>query len=166
MTNTWEQRIAAFWETADDARPEDVLSGMRLLVSERADDDPEALFEWASVHDFLGREGDAVPLYRAALSLGLSGERRPQAVIQLASSLRNLGEPEAAAELLADAEADSVVGDAARAFLALCLWDAGRGAEALRVALTALAPTLPMYARAVSAYADALVPGAPEGVRA
>jgi hypothetical protein len=34
-----------------------------------------------------------VPLYWQALETGLTGERRRRAVIQLASSLRNLGRP-------------------------------------------------------------------------
>jgi hypothetical protein len=97
-------------------------------------------------------------LYRAALSSGLDGDRRSQAVIQLASSLRNIDDPEAAIELLRDAAPDHVTGDAAQAFLALALHDAGHTAAALRVALRALAPTLPLYAGAVVAYADELIP--------
>ncbi|TFD28157.1 tetratricopeptide repeat protein [Cryobacterium lyxosi] len=40
---------------------------MQALITERRDDDPAAIFEWASVHDFLGREAEAIPLYRRAL---------------------------------------------------------------------------------------------------
>ena len=133
-----------------------MLMQMRRLVEERPPDDADALFEWASVHDYLGREHEAVPLYRAALDAGLGGERRPQAVIQLASSLRNVGDPEAAIALLRDQPDDPLTGAAGRAFLALALRDAGRTDEALRVALEALAPTLPRYGRAITGYADAL----------
>ena len=159
MHATWEERIARFWADADDARPDRMLSAMRRLVDERPHDDPDAIFEWASVHDFVGREEDAIPLYRSALAHNLTGEREPQAVIQLASSLRNVGRSDAAIELLADRDPDDTVGAAAQAFLALALRDAGRPDEAVRIALLALAPTLPMYGRAVSKYAEELTDG-------
>lgn len=156
MNGSWEERIAEFWERADDADPESALRAMRRLVEKRPEGDPEARYEWASVHDFLGREAEAVPLYRAALEAGLSGERAPQAVIQLASSLRNIGRADEAVALLADRPADAVTGGAARAFLALALHDAGRPGEALRVALAALAPTLPRYGGVIERYAAEL----------
>lgn len=157
MADSWEHRISDFWASADPGRPEALLSSMRKLVDERGADDPDAVYEWASVHDFLDREADAIPLYRAALAAGLTGERRPQAVIQLASSLRNVGRADDAIALLESHTADPVTGAAGQAFLALALRDAGRLDEALRVALKALAPTLPLYGRAIDSYADALV---------
>ncbi len=149
----WEQRVEQFWRDADETRPEQAFTAMRALVAERGEDDPDALFEWASVHDFLGREAEAVPLYQRALDAGLASPRRPQAIVQLASSLRNVGRAAEAVDLLSVQEPDEVVGDAARAFLALALHDCGRTDEALRVALQTLAKTLPMYGRAVTSYA-------------
>lgn len=153
---TWDERIAAFWDRADDAYPQEVLDDMRILVEERDTDDPDALFEWASAHDFLGREREAIPLYRKALDLGLSGDRLPQAIIQLASSLRNIGVPAAAVELLQNAPTSAITGDARQAFLTLALHDCGDHDAALRVALESLAPTLPMYGRVVSRCAAGL----------
>ncbi|MEU4689372.1 tetratricopeptide repeat protein [Actinoplanes sp. NPDC023714] len=158
MDASWEQRIAEFWRTADDSDSAATLQAMQDLVAGR--DDPDAVYEWASVHDFLGREADAVPLYRRALDAGLRPPRRQQAIVQLGSSLRNIGRPDEAVALLSAQQPDDVVGDAARAFLALALHDSGRTEEALRVALRALAATLPLYGRAVSAYADELPTGA------
>lgn len=152
---SWEDRVAEFWDTADDADPA-VVDRMRALVDERPAGDPVALFEWASVLDFVGREHEAVPQYRAALAAGLSGERMPQAVVQLASSLRNIGRAGEGAQLLRDLGDDTVAGAAVPAFLALCLRDAGQPDAALAVVLKALAPTLPMYGRSVIAYADEL----------
>lgn len=157
MSESWDERIDAFWESADGARPAETLAAMAVLIRERGDGDPDALYEWASAHDFLGREAEAIPLYREALAAGLSGERRPQAIIQLASSLRNVGDPAAAIDLLEEHAPHAVTGSASQAFLALALHDAGRTDEALRIALRALAPTLPLYSRAVAAYADELV---------
>lgn len=145
----WEQRIERFWAVADDSRPREMLEAMRELIGERVDGD--ALFEWASVHDFLGREAEAIPLYRQALDAGITPPRQGQAIVQLGSSLRNVGRAAEAVEVLSGQD-----DPAARAFLALALYDSGRPAEALRTALTTLAPTLPMYQRAVTAYADDL----------
>lgn len=54
---------------------------MKALVDEPPDGDAAALYEWASVHDFLGRETEAIPLYRLALEAGLDDRRRIQALI-------------------------------------------------------------------------------------
>ena len=162
MTAAWDPRVDAFWESADDTRPEDMLHAMAALVAERPDGDADAVYEWASIHDFLGREADAIPLYTAALDAGLREPRRRQAIIQLASSLRNVGNPAAAVELLDGLPADDTTGNAAQAFLALALHDCGAHDRALRVALRALAPTLPSYGRAVAGYADELLGDDPQ----
>lgn len=156
MTTDWNDRIAAFWSSADEAEPDLVLLRMRALVEERPADDPRALSEWASVQDFLGREAAAIPLYRAALAGGLDAEHEAQAVVQLASSLRNTGRPRAAIEVLRSAPHSPATGAAAQAFLALALHDAGQPRRALQVALLALAPTLPLYGRAIRDGAAAL----------
>lgn len=152
----WEQRVAAFWRDADDADPRATLAAMRTLVEERPADDAAALYEWASVHDFLGLESDAVPLYRAALQGELDADRRTQAVIQLASSLRNVGDADAGIALLEAVPVSDPLHASARAFLALALHDAGRPADALRVALDTLAPHLPAYRRSILDYAAEL----------
>jgi len=85
-------------------------------------------FERAAAQDSTGHADLAVPLYREALQQGLTGERRRRAVIQLASSLRNIGQPEESVTLLTrelDAGSDHL-DDAVRAFLALALLDTGR----------------------------------------
>jgi len=64
---------------------------MDELVGELSKDDPVGLFERACSRDSTGRSDLAVPLYRSALAHGLSDLRRRRAVIQLASSLRNVG---------------------------------------------------------------------------
>jgi len=152
----WSRRVEQFWESADDDDVEAVLTSMRALVAERPAGDPAALLEWAGAHDSVGLEAEAVPLYREALSAGLDPEREARAVVQLASSLRNVGEPEAAIELLRTAPDHPTVGAARGAFLALALFDAGQPGQALQVALHALTPTLPGYRRALDYYASQL----------
>lgn len=97
----------------------------------------------------------AIPLYRQSLELGLEGERRRRAVIQMASSLRNLGQAaESVALLTAERQKGSDdLDDAVSAFLALALVDTGREREAVSLALTALAPHLPRYQRSLANYA-------------
>lgn len=98
-------------------------------------------------------------MYRQALQYGLTGERRRRAVIQLASSLRNVGQADESVALLTtelDAGSDPLDGTV-RAFLALALVDVGREREAVSHALTALVPHLPRYQRSVTNYARLLV---------
>ena len=101
---------------------------------------------------------DSVSSYERALALGLSGERRRRAVIQMASSLRNLGRAEESVRLLrAEREAGSDhLDDAVSAFLALALADTGGEREAASLALEALAPHLPRYQRSLGRYAREL----------
>lgn len=149
----WSRRVEAVWSDADDARPGELRAAMARVIAERSDSDPEALFERASVEDYLGEEDAAIPLYRAAIAAGLSGPSRTEAVIQLASSLRNVGEPSAAMALLRGIPSDDPLAPAATAFLALALHDDDKPTPALRLALGELAPHLPAYARAVARYA-------------
>ncbi|MFC0864960.1 tetratricopeptide repeat protein [Sphaerimonospora cavernae] len=155
----WEQRIATLWAAIDDHEPEEFLAKVRELTSERVPDDANALFELASANDSTGHGDQAAPLYRQALDIGLTGERRRRAVIQLASTLRNLGRVEESVALLtAEREAGSDhLDDAVAAFLALALADAGREREAASLALGALARHLPRYNRSLAYYAQALL---------
>lgn len=129
-----------------------MLAGMRALVDERPEDDAQALAEWGGVHDALDLGAEAVEPYRRALAAGLSPEEEHRITLQLASTLRNLGHADESISLLAQLDAPEL-GDAPAAFLALALHSAGRPDEALRTALTALAPHLPMYGRALTDYA-------------
>ncbi|WP_307785407.1 tetratricopeptide repeat protein [Microbacterium hibisci] len=151
----WTARVEAFWATFDDSDPAGMLAKMRALVDQRAPGDARALAEWGGVHDALGLEEEAVEPYRRALATGLDAVEEHQVTLQLASTLRNLGQHEQAIALLEGLDAPEL-GGAPAAFLALALHSAGRADEALEVALTALAPHLPLYNRAVLAYAAEL----------
>jgi hypothetical protein len=159
MTDDWEARVAAVWATASELSDDEVLAAIDELVAEKDETDAAAAFEAASVRDYLGLEPEAEPLYRRALELGLDHIRHAQAVIQLASTLRNLGEADEAVDLLTDWLAeneDHELADAAAAFLALALASANRTTEALAVALDTLAPHLPQYGASIAGYAEEL----------
>jgi hypothetical protein len=155
----WEQRLADLWMTLDDRPEDEFVAAIDELTGELPDDEGAGPFERAAARDSTGHSDLAVPLYRQALERGLGGERRRRAVIQLASSLRNLGEVATSVELLEAelARTSDGLDDAVRAFLALALVDSGREREAVSHALTALAPHLPRYQRSTADYARALV---------
>ena len=79
-------------------------------------------------------------------------------MIQLASTLRNLGHPDESVALLrAEREEGSdELDDAVVATLALALADTGREREAAGLAIGALARHLPRYNRSMAAYAEEL----------
>ncbi|WP_271178497.1 tetratricopeptide repeat protein [Leifsonia poae] len=156
----WDARVAAVWTAAGTMSDDAVVQAIDALVAERQEDDPRALFEAAGARDYAGLEAEAEPLYSRALQCGLAEPERAQAVIQLASTLRNLGRAGESAALLRGELAEHPghpLADAARAFLALALHDAGEPSAAVQVSLSALAPHLPQYGRAVAAYGDDLV---------
>ncbi len=158
--STWDERIDAVWtDAAGDEVGEQTIGRIDRLAAERGPDDARAEFERAGARDSAGRPEDAVPLYQRAMELGLDEEHRPQAVIQLASSLRNLGRFEEALALLAAEKERDDSGPYAEAVAvvhALVLSSAGLPSRALSVALI---PHLPRYHRSMTAYARELEDG-------
>lgn len=151
--------MSAVWASASEMGHTQVVEAIDALVTERPSSDARAAFEAASARDYADREADAEPLYRHALELGLDEPFRGRTVIQLASTLRNLGRAQEAIDVLQEGFAedpDHALADAARAFLALSLVDVGDARSAAAVALDALAHHLPEYTRAVRAYAAEL----------
>ena len=159
MDTDWERRLAAAWASIDEHDEAEFRGVIDRLVAELPSDTGIGPFERAAAYDSTGHSDLAVPLYREALDRGLTGERRRRAVIQLASSLRNLGRPDESAELLTAelAAGSDQLDDAVRGFLALALVDVGREREAASLALGALAAHLPRYQRSLANYARLLV---------
>ncbi len=155
----WQRRVDAVWRDpalSDEQR----IDRIDALAAERGDDDAVALFERAGARDSAGREGEAEPLYRRALEAGLDEERRVRTIIQLASTVRNLGRPDESLRLLQEELAGGeALRDEVAAFTALALVAAGDPVRAASVALTALAPHLTLYTRSVRAYAAELASG-------
>ncbi|MBA3807194.1 MAG: tetratricopeptide repeat protein [Solirubrobacterales bacterium] len=152
----WEQRSAALWAKIDEHDEQGFIALIDALAEELGSDSAIARFERGAARDSTGHPEEAIALYRAALEAGLQGERRRRAVIQMASSLRNLGDAQQAVELL-DAElhaAHDPLDGAVRAFLALA--DLGREREGLQLALSALSEYLPRYSRSLARYAEDL----------
>lgn len=154
---TLQPRIDRFYEQEfDDDDPAGTVARMTDLLADRPEGDAEALFELAGVHDALGLEEQAIPLYRRAIDAGLEGESSLRAPIQLASSLRNVGGASEAVTILEGMPHAGPDESARLAFLALALHDDGRHGDALRTALLALIPTLDGYKRSLTEYAAEL----------
>jgi hypothetical protein len=155
----WEERNAEAWARIDELPEEEFVRSVEKLAAELPAGDPVGVFERGATLDSTGHSDLAVPLYEEALAAGLSGIRRRRAVIQMSSSLRNLGRPqESVALLTAEMERGSdELDDAVRGFLALALTDVGREREAVSLALRALAPHLPRYQRSLANYGRLLV---------
>lgn len=116
---------------------EDGLVAYRLLHAEHPGD-ARLAYEHACAHDRLGLEAEAIPLYREALGGGLLEPHRTSARVGLASSLRVVGDPAAALEVLDELAAERPDSTAGPAFRALVLHDLGRTAEAVAVAVEEL----------------------------
>ena len=154
----WESRLADLWRTIDERGCAEFVESMRQLTAELPEGNPDALFELGAAYDSTGSPQEAVNLYEAALRAGLSGLRRRRVRIQMASSLRNLGQPQQAAEMLFEElrRPSDELNQAVSAFLALALADLGREREALSISLGALSNYLPRYNRSLARYAEAL----------
>jgi len=130
----YEMRSASVWNSLDSSTPEQFYAKIEELVASLPADSPLIPFERACAFDSTGRPDKAVPLYEQALALGVSGERRRRSVIQMASSLRNLGRVDEALQLL---EAERTMpsdhlDDAVSATLALVLATAAASARPCR----------------------------------
>ncbi|GMA50004.1 hypothetical protein GCM10025857_13610 [Alicyclobacillus contaminans] len=97
--------------------------------------DGRATFELASALDFLGEEAQAIPLYEEAIALGLSEADEASAMLQLGSSLRNVGRFKEAVSVLQNAQQRHPGMPVISMFLALALYSNGQSDLALQVAL-------------------------------
>lgn len=166
-TSDWEERIARVWSRfrAGEIADADLVPLIDTMAAERNPGDPAAAFERAGARDSVGLAHEAEPLYRAALAGALDPGRRPQAVIQLASTLRNLNRLDESEALLRaelariQSTSAPILADETRTFLALTLASQGKTLEAAAQALIALAPHLTRYNRSAAAYAKALFDG-------
>lgn len=124
----WREQMAAVWADADRLEGAELVRRIDAIAAEHPDD-PLAIFERGGARDSTGDEAGAEEFYRRALAAGLPDDERAQCVIQLASTVRNLGRPEESLELLRaefEGRPDSPYADAAVAFAALALVDLER----------------------------------------
>jgi tetratricopeptide (TPR) repeat protein len=100
----------------------------RFSMSRRAAE----ILESAQALDRQGNEAQAIPLYRQAIRLGLSGKPLRDALVGLGSSLRTTGQLDAARRHLLQARRTFPGDPVVILFLALVEHDAGNAVKALR----------------------------------
>lgn len=95
----------------------------------------DELLATAYGHDRAGREHEAIKYYDAAHHAGVPAEERRRFTVGYGSTLRNVGRPDEAVVVLAQAVADDPDYAPFAAFLALALADAGHPRAALAAML-------------------------------
>jgi tetratricopeptide (TPR) repeat protein len=144
---------------------------MTIAERERADRTPRdvaAQVAAAYACDREGHEADAVVYYDRAWRLGGPADGRAGFLIGYGSTLKNVGRLAESEAVLRQAIAEGANADAARAFLALTLYQAGRSHEAVAGLLELLieAPAagsgLERFRRALQEYAALLREGRAE----
>jgi len=114
--------------------------------------DARELYLAGGDHDSNGRPHEAIELYEQSLAAGLGDPERQRLLLQLGSSLRNVGRIDDAVALLEEARREYPDFRPLRAFLALALHSAGRPDDALAELLNATADEGD-YERSLRAYA-------------
>ena len=139
----------------------DAARGMLLDLVRDMPGNPGVAYQCAWVHDSMGREREAIPLYERAISQGLSGEDLEGAILSLGSSYRAAGDHGKAAMVLREGVARFPMNRAMEVFLAMALHDLREHAEATALLLRIIAATssdtgIASYKAAISFYADRL----------
>jgi tetratricopeptide (TPR) repeat protein len=132
-----------------------------LQLLEGNPDDPGVAYQCAWVHDRMGREREAIPLYERAISLGLSGRDLEGAFLSLGSSHRATGGYAKAAEVLRGGVERFPQNRAMQVFLAMALHNLGEHEQAMGILLSNLAetsadPEIASYKQAIYFYAGRL----------
>lgn len=134
----------------------------RDLVVTLVEADPqnaELQYQAACVHDFLGREMEAVPFYEAALAGDLAPEHRRSAYLGLGSTFRALGLYERAEATLVEGLARFPQAQEMGVFQVMTQHNLGRSRQAVEALLLLLAETsadegIRRYAGAIRFYAQ------------
>lgn len=121
----------------------------------------ELHYEVAGLHDMLGREAQAIPLYRKAIELGLGEASLRGAWLGLGSSYHTTGHYAEALATFDEALARFPEAAEFRVFRAMVCYNLGRNKEGMESLLAVLAatttdPALTPYRRAIALYAEDL----------
>ena len=121
----------------------------------------ELHYEVAGLHDNLGRESQAIPLYQKAIALGLSETSLRGAWLGLGSSYRSTGQYAEALAAFEQGQARFPDANEFRVFGAMARYNLGQYKEGMQTLLRVLAettadPALASYRRAMALYAEDL----------
>ncbi len=149
----WKPELDAIVGARHGGRTDHLLDLLRKLDA-RYPNVAEINYQLAWTLESNGKPADALPFYEKAVTLGLLPNEHSNALIGLAITLRSIGNPTRAAEVLRSGQLQFPDNREFDVFLALALHDLGEHAEALRLALTTLAdtaedPGITAYQRAI-----------------
>jgi tetratricopeptide (TPR) repeat protein len=134
---------------------------LAVQLAAAAPADPLLQYEAACVHDYLGREAEAVPYYREAITCGLEGAALTSAYLGLGSSCRALGRYRESVDTFEQGLARFPDAVELKVFRAMALYNTGRAKEAVASLLAVVAQTSDDEAvrglrRAIELYAEDL----------
>ena len=132
---------------------------LAVALAAKSPNDFELQYEAACVHDFLGREAQAVPYYLAALAGDLSTDKLRGAYLGLGSTYRTLGQYIDAEKVLREGLARFAGAAELKTFLAMTLHNLGQSKQAVEMLLTLLAQSstdtqIQIYREAILLYAQ------------
>lgn len=130
-------------------------------LAEQQPDDALVQYEAACVHDYLGQERAAVPYYRRAIAAGLPPTQLRSAYLGLGSTLRALGQFDAALIVFDEGLTHFPTALELQTFRAMTLYNLDRPKEAVAVLLGVVCATtadteLQGLVPAISTYAEDL----------
>lgn len=122
---------------------------------------PTIWYQCAWIHDVMGLESEAVPYYKKALELGLTGEEKQGAVLGLGSTYRTLGMYDEAQAVFEEAIQEFPERREFQVFYAMVLYNQQAYSKAMGILLKQLAETstdqgIQDYKKAILFYADQL----------
>ncbi len=159
-----ESALAHAWQSLQSMNEETRESGLACFRhAEGSTQTAKAWFLYAGALDYLGREFEAHGAYERVAEIGIDELTEADIAgyfVQAGSTLRNVGRPHDARDLLAQGRDRFPDNRAIDAFHALASWSCGDSRESVRTLLRALLATndrsVARYARALGAYADEL----------
>ncbi|WP_421385247.1 tetratricopeptide repeat protein [Bacillus salacetis] len=154
MKPNWDALVEEGWENQYD---EQKLINFFTELLRRHPESARANFELGNAYDFLGQEQRAIPLYEEAIKLGLDKEFEAYALLQLGSSLRNVGRLDEAIEILSVAEARFPGIPTVSMFLSMALFNGNKHKEALQTLLSSMiynndTPDIKRYGKGLEYY--------------
>ena len=138
--SAWKPELDALIGSRHGGRTDHLLGLLRKLDG-RYPNVAEINYQLAWTLETGGHLAEALPAYDKAVALGLSPNEHANALIGLANTLRGLGQAARATEVLRSGQRQFPDNREFDVFLTLALHDLGQHAEALQIALTALADT-------------------------
>ena len=163
--DAWREELNAIIGARHEGRIAHVLDRLRALDA-RHPNIADVAYELAWTLEENDQLADARPHYEKAIALGLPPNLHSGALIGLGSTLRELGDPERAADVLRGGQLQFPDNPEFAVFLALALHDLGQHAEAMKLLLTTIAdtaddPGLTAYQRTIRHEASKLAAAEP-----